>query len=333
MTTRKPSALVLFSGGLDSILVVKLLREQGIPVQAVFFSCPFYSSECAIKSARALRLRIHEVPVDSSYFRMVKNPPHGYGANMNPCIDCKVYMLRRAEKLRKSMGLDFLATGEVVGERPLSQTRHALMQIEKLSSLSGKILRPLSGGILPSTFPEIRGLVKRKKLLSIHGRSRKPQLALAMKYRVKEFPAPAGGCLLTDPEYSGRLKEHLRYNSVISWDIAELLKYGRQFRFKKTKIIVGRNETDNNSILRVAKRLRLPRLEVLGHPGPLTIIASKRPTQKSIEAAASLTVRYSDAPVKPLVSVELIQGKSRRLLDARAIPRRDLERMRIQAST
>ena len=349
---RKPGALALFSGGLDSMLAVKLLQEQGVSVQTVHFSCPFYSSEWASKGARMLKVKLHEVPVDHRYFRMVANPPHGYGANMNPCIDCKAYMLKRAERLRRKLNsvrrsrlpvpvrvrhgvvrerkerFDFLATGEVVGERPLSQTRPALKKIEDAAGLSGKVVRPLSGRLLPPTLAEKKGIIKRENLKAISGRSRKPQLALARRFRIREFAAPAGGCLLTDPEYSRRLKEHLKYNGVISWDIARLLKHGRHFRSGREKVVVGRNEQDNESILQIARKLRLPRLEVNGHPGPLTVLTTRRPSQLLVRTAASLTARYSDAPSGP-TEVTLTLGRTTETLSAKPLPKRELERMRV----
>jgi hypothetical protein len=312
---RKARALVLFSGGLDSILTVKILRKQGISVEAVHFTCPFYSSEWARKGAKSLRLRIHKVPVDRAYFRIVARPRFGYGSQVNPCIDCKVYMLRRAERLRKKLGFDFLATGEVVGERPMSQTRGSLIKIEKEAGLSGRVVRPLSGRILAETHAEKKGLLNRKGLESISGRSRKRQMGLAKAFGIKAYPAPAGGCLLTDPEYAKKVRGHLDTRGRIDWDSGELLKFGRHFWKGMAKIVVGRNEGDNKEILRVARRMGLTVLEVVGIPGPTTVIEGGRPSGDVIDEAACLTARYSDAPKGVNVKVRIKKGNAERFLE------------------
>jgi tRNA-specific 2-thiouridylase len=325
----KGSVLVLFSGGLDSILAVKLLEEQGVAVEAVHFTCPFYSSDWARKSARQMGIKLHEVRVDKAYFRMVVGPSHGYGSQMNPCIDCKVYMLKRAERLRRNLGLDFLATGEVVGERPFSQSRPNMMFIESEAGLVGRVVRPLSAGLLPPTLAESRGLVRRERMLSLRGRSRKPQMKLARGYGIREYPAPSGGCLLTDPEYARRLRGFLRGRGSITWDESELLRHGRHFSLGSSRIVVGRNEEDNKVLLELARKMGLVRLEVMGYPGPLTVILSRgRPGGKVLEAAAGLTARYSDFSGRGAVRVEVREGDSSRVMEVRAITKRGLERLR-----
>jgi tRNA U34 2-thiouridine synthase MnmA/TrmU len=326
---KKPKALVLFSGGLDSILVVKVLQEQGIAVEAVHFTCPFYSSSWARKSAKFLKIRLHEVKVDKAYFDMVAKPRHGYGSQMNPCIDCKTYMLRRAERVRKRLGLDFLATGEVVGERPLSQTRPALLKIENEAGLAGRVVRPLSGRILPGTVHESRGLIKRDGLLGISGRSRKPQLELAMKFGVSEYPTPAGGCLLTDPEYAKRLKRFLKEFGRIEWKQGELLRFGRHFWAGKSLIIVGRHEEDNMKITELAGKLRLTRIEVADHPGPTTIIMSdKAPATGVVKIAGMITARYSDAQSGSNSRVLVRMGRSKKTMEVREIKPDELDKLR-----
>jgi tRNA-specific 2-thiouridylase len=325
----KIRALVLFSGGLDSILAARVLKEKGIMVKGIHFTCPFYSSEQARKNAGKLGIQLMEVPVESSYFRMVSNPKHGYGSQANPCIDCKAYMLRRAERLRKKLGFDFMATGEVVGERPMSQNRRALAKIEMEAGLEGRVVRPLSGRILPSTRAEKKGLIKREWMLAISGRSRKPQMALARKFGIRDYPAPAGGCLLTDPEYARRLRGHLRMKGSVTWNEGELLRYGRHFRFGKERIVVGRNRQDNEAILELARKMRLEMLEVVGHPGPLTVIVPEgRPVKGAVEAAAGLTVRYSDWKSRKPVEVEIRKGRKRRTITASSLHRKDIEKMR-----
>jgi tRNA-uridine 2-sulfurtransferase len=331
MTAKKARALVLFSGGLDSILVVRVLQEMGVNVRLIHFTSPFYSSEWARKSAKGLGKRLIEVPVGREYFRMVKHPDHGHGSGMNPCIDCKVYMLRRAERVRKELGMDFLATGEVVGERPMSQTKASLSAIEKSAGLAGRIVRPLSARILPGTEAEKNGLVKREMMYGISGRSRKPQIGLARSLGVRDYPAPAGGCLLTDPEYSRRLREQLEEEGSLSWETGELLKLGRHFRFNGIKIVVGRNREDNKSLEDVAGRMGLPVMEAVGVPGPVTVVVSKRPGKEVIGKAAGLTARYSDARKGP-VEVEVRASGKKRAMKAGIPTESEVDGMRIHAS-
>jgi len=312
---RKVKALVLFSGGLDSVLAVRVLSEAGLDVAAVHFSAPFYSSDWARKSSLEIGVKLKVVPISTSYFSMVANPPRGYGSQMNPCRDCKIYMFKRAERLRKRLGFDFLASGEVLGERPLSQTMQGLMDIEKGAGLEGRIVRPLSGKLLPATIAEEKGFIRREDMLSIRGRSRKPQIKLAEKFHIKEYASPAGGCLLTDPEFSRRLKEHLKTKGSITWDEGELLKFGRHFRYKGNKIVVGRNEKDNEEILRIAKRMRITRMELVDVPGPLTVITEKA-SNEAAGVAAGLTVRYSGFKGNGPVEIEIRKGRSRKVVPA-----------------
>ncbi len=328
MPRKKPKALVLFSGGLDSILAIKLLQDQGVAVEAIHFSCPFYSSEPAKKHAKKLGVRIRDIPVDHHYFGMVADPKNGYGSQMNPCKDCKIHFLRKAEKIRKAEGFDFLATGEVVGERPMSQTRPSLRQIENQAGLSRKVVRPLSGRILPETLAERKGLISREKMEAIHGRSRKLQFRLARKFKVKDFPAPAGGCLLTDPEYARRLKEHLRMEGKVTWKQGELMKVGRHFRVGKFRVVVGRHEKENQVIMELARDMKLMRMEVLEIPGPLTVVAGKgHVPSKVVEKAAQLTVKYSDAEGPAMV--EVLKGRVRKVLEARPVGKAEAKRLMI----
>lgn len=322
-------ALLLFSGGLDSILAARVLEEEGVGVEAVHFTSPFYSEEWARRAADMLGVRLHELRVDRGYFRMLVRPSHGYGSQMNPCIDCRAYMLRRAEGLRRRLGLAFLATGEVVGERPLSQSRKAMAMAEKDAGVAGGVVRPLSGGLLPPTEAERRGAVRREGLLSLRGRSRRPQIALARRYGIGDYPDPSGGCLLTDPEYARRLRGFLREGWSLGWNEAELLKHGRHFRVEGARVVVGRSEEDNRALLALARRMGLARFEVVGCPGPLTVILSRgRPGKKAMEAAAGLTVRYSDFSGRGRAGVEARQGRSRQVMDVRGIAKRETERLR-----
>lgn len=290
----KPKALVLFSGGLDSILATEILKRQGIKVIGVTFKSHFFNSKQAQKAAKELGLKLKIIDFSKEHLEMVKKPKHGYGKNMNPCIDCHTLMLKKAKEIMEREGFDFVATGEVLEERPMSQNKEALKLVEKESSLSGFLLRPLSAKLLKETIPEKKGLVDREKLFSISGRSRKKQIALAKKFGVKEYPTPAGGCLLTDPGFSKRLRELLEKNPDSKGNDIELLKYGRHFFEDSIKIIVGRDEEENNKIRKLSKKNDII-IEMENYMGPTTLVRSynKKITKKTLEKAKQLTKYYS----------------------------------------
>jgi len=324
----KAKALVLFSGGLDSILTVRLLQKQGIEVEAINFSTPFSAGQSYVdKIARKFRVKVHKVKVDAAYFSMIGKPKHGYGANMNPCLDCKIYMFRRAAAFAKKRKFDFIATGEVLGERPFSQIRPLMFLIEKEAGLDGKIVRPLSGKLLPETEAERKGLIKREDMLAISGRNRNPQLSLAKRFGIKEFPSPGGGCLLTDPAFASKLRDFLEYSSTLSWDDVSLLRLGRHFRLGKEKVIVGRRHEENLSLKKLAQKRKLPWMEVQGFMGPVTVLQGK--SKQLIEKAASLTSRYSDAPKDAPAKVALHTGKSKTLIEAGLISEQETEKLRV----
>lgn len=244
-------AVGLLSGGLDSTLAVKLMLDQGIEVYAINFTSPFCrctpkSAGChaAVQAARKLgNIPLRQVPLGEEYLAMILNPKHGYGRGMNPCLDCRILKLRKAAQYMEEIGASFLFTGEVVGQRPMSQHRRALELIERESGMAGRILRPLSAQILPETDPERDGLVDRSRLLAVAGRSRKTQIGLARQFDINDYPCPAGGCLLTDPIFSERMREFLKHRKNINGDDVAKLKIGRHFRSAEGhKIIVARNE-------------------------------------------------------------------------------------------
>ena len=204
---RKTRALGLCSGGLDSMLAGLVLREQGIEVEWISFETPFFSSAKARKASRLTGIPLTVKPIFDDYMVMLRNPPAGYGKQMNPCMDCHTMMFRLAGEIMAARGFDFLFSGEVLGQRPMSQTKPSLRYVEKHSGMAGYILRPLSAKLLPETVPEQQGRVDREKLLDIHGRGRKDQIALAQTFGISDYPAPAGGCLLTDKGFSARLKD------------------------------------------------------------------------------------------------------------------------------
>lgn len=295
-TKLKAKALGLLSGGLDSTLAVKLLLDQGIDVEAVNFVSPFClcgKGGCgAVKVAKNLNVPLKTISVGEEYLKVVRNPRFGYGRNMNPCIDCRIFMLKKAKKYSRESGAAFIFTGEVLGQRPMSQHGRTLGIIEEQAGLKGEIVRPLSAKLLPPTKAETDGMVDREKLLGIEGRSRKRQLSLARELKVTDYSCPSGGCLLTYREFALKLKDLFEHKKRVSLKDVQLLKLGRHFRFGKNKIIVGRNEAENNLL----SKLKMPadyRFEVQDTGSPITLLQGPK-TKKAIEEAASLTAYYSD---------------------------------------
>ena len=253
-------AIALLSGGLDSSLAIKVILDQGIEVSAVNFISPFCRCDgkegCKKKSvivAKGLDIDLKIINVSEEYLEIVKNPNHGYGKNMNPCIDCRILMLKKAKELMNEAGAGFIITGEVLGQRPMSQNRKAMDSIEKESGLEGLIVRPLSAKFFPITIPEKNGWIKSDNLLHISGRSRKKQYDLVEKYKISGFSCPAGGCLLTDADFSLRLKTLIDMDMFNIYNI-NLLKNGRFFRVSDSMIlVVGRNKEENERLLHLAK--------------------------------------------------------------------------------
>jgi tRNA-specific 2-thiouridylase len=292
----KVKALALFSGGLDSILAVKLMLEQSIDVVAVNFVSPCSSEKSGsgiTEAAKRLGIPLKFVDVGKEYLKMIRNPKHGYGKNMNPCVDCRIFLLKKAKKIAKKIGAAFIFTGEVLGERPMSQHFQAMKIIEEEAGLKGKILRPLSARLLPETVMEKKGLVDREKLLGIHGRSRKPQIKLAEEFNIKDYPSPAGGCLLTCEEYADKLRDLFKHKKRCSIADVALLKVGRHFRLGENKIIVGRNEAENK-ILTVEKARNDYYFEVPDVGSPISVLQGAK-TRTAVRTAAALTAFYSDA--------------------------------------
>jgi tRNA-uridine 2-sulfurtransferase len=291
---KKAKALVLLSGGLDSILAAELLRRQGADVQALSFKSYFFNDEAAIKAARDMDIPLRVADFSKEHLELVKNPPHGFGKAANPCIDCHALMLKKAKEIMEKEGFDFVATGEVLGERPMSQNRQSLGIVQRESSLDGYLLRPLSAKLLPPTIPEEKGLVDREKLLDVSGRSRKKQMELAEKWGIKDYPSPAGGCLLTDPGFGRRIIELLEIYPEFDGNDVQLLKVGRHFWEEGVKIIMGREEKENDDIRSLARKGDIL-IEMSNYPGPLTLVRnySSKNTVETVEKAKQLTREYS----------------------------------------
>ncbi|MFH1287474.1 MAG: 7-cyano-7-deazaguanine synthase [bacterium] len=290
-------AVVLLSGGLDSILALKLMIDEGIEVFSLNFSSIFCrrnrrGCDEASSAARKLGVGLKIMEKGHEYLEIVKNPSHGYGKNMNPCIDCRIFMFKKAKEYMKEIGASFLVTGEVLGQRPMSQRREAINLIEKEADVKGLVLRPLSAKFFPETEMEKSGLVDSKKLPAISGRSRKEQIKLAEEKNIKDYPCPAGGCLLTDPEFSKRLKESFKHGENSLKEIM-LLKIGRHFRLNNgVKIIVGRNEKDNEQLENMhGDGEYLLQVEII--PGPIVLLKSDC-DEMTLKTAAGICASYSD---------------------------------------
>ncbi|MBU0476433.1 tRNA 4-thiouridine(8) synthase ThiI [Patescibacteria group bacterium] len=289
-------ALLLFSGGLDSILSAKILEQQKIKVVPLCFESYFFNCKLAEKSAKALRLELKIKDFSQSHLKIIKRPCFGFGSGVNPCIDCHLLMLKKAKEIMGKEGFDILATGEVLGQRPFSQNQRALHLIEKEAGLKDQILRPLSAKLLPETTYEKKGLVKRAKLFGFQGRSRKPQIALAKSFKVKEFPSPAGGCILTELQYSQKLKILFKKAPDFDSKDCQILRRGRAFWQKDSLILVGRDEKDNKEIRRLSeKKKRDIILEPENFPGPTVLIRGfgKKVQKETIKKARELLLNYS----------------------------------------
>jgi len=324
-------ALALLSGGLDSALAAKLILDQGIEVVALNFTSPFClcgRGGCgAIGVARQLKTPIKIINSGEDYLKVIRKPKHGYGKNMNPCIDCRIYMLKKAKKYAEEIGAAFIFTGEVLDERAMSQHRKALDVIETDVGLKGKILRPLSAKLLPKTEAEKKGWVDGEKFLDIRGRSRKRQLKLAKSYEINDYPCPSGGCLLTYKEFAGKVRDLFKHKKKMQMKDILLLKIGRHFRFKKSKIIVGRNK-DENKRLRDLKGVDDYHFEAPDYGSPVTLLQGPK-TKEAIEIAAALTARYSDSKENETI-VKFGKEKMNKSITVLKLSNEEIERLRIK---
>jgi len=298
----KKKVVALLSGGLDSQLAVRMMQEQGFDVSAVAIKTPFCDFDCGRGCGFEIRERSDDLNVNlktvylgDEYIKMLKNPKHGIGAGFNPCVDCRTMMFDAAKKHMEEIGAEFIISGEVLGQRPMSQHGPALNTIEKDSDLVGKIVRPLSAGLLPETIPEKEGLIKRENLGMIRGRTRRNQLEMAKKYGIENPPNAGGGCLLTEPQFGIKAKDLFDHVETPTINDIDLLKIGRHFRLdEETKFVVGRNKDENEMI----KAIALPGdilLEAKEVVGPISILRGKN-AKDHVKFASSVTLRYSDAP-------------------------------------
>ena len=307
---KKGRAFSLLSGGLDSLLATRLIMDQGVEVTALHFITPFFGYHRKGQEARyqerwrklyGIEARI--IDVGGDYLQVLRNPRHGYGKNFNPCIDCKIFLFSRAREILEGEKADFLISGEVLGQRPMSQRRDTMRIVERDSGSEGILLRPLCAQLLKPTRAETEGLVDRSRLLGITGRGRKPQMALAESMGIRHYPTPAGGCLLTDPELAGRIRKLFTQSSEVSVDEILLLQVGRHFQISADQhLAVGRREAENLRLLELFREGDTL-LRVHGIPGPLGLFRGPE-EEKGLELAASIVARYSKAKDQSRVEVD-----------------------------
>lgn len=335
---KKAHAIVLFSGGLDSALAIMLLLRQNIEVTALTFMTHFGCDATSDRSscgsnpypmAEKLGFSVKLMHLGQQFIDIVESPKYGRGANMNVCIDCRILMINEASRLMKMIGADFVVTGEVVGQRPMSQRKPTMALVERKTDLEGRLLRPLSARLLPPTVPEKLGLVDRDKLEAISGRSRKRQIELAAEFGLDDYPSPASGCLLTDYGYSQRLRDLMKYSDRLTFTDLNLLRIGRQFRVSpECKLILGRNEIENKQLRQYLNKQTYS-LEALDTGSPLAL-AYGSPSPAELEISATLVARYCDLKKTSQVRVTISHDGSEKTTLVSPASERLLDEIRIQ---
>ena len=320
----KRKALALLSGGLDSTLAVKVMLDQGIEVEALNLTSPFCTctgrnAGCkseAVRVASEFNIPIKVMNKGIDYLEVVRNPRHGYGKGLNPCIDCRIFLLRKAREYMAESGADFVITGEVLGQRPMSQRRDTLRVIERESGLEGLLLRPLSARHFSPTRPELEGWVDRERLLAISGRSRKEQMRIAEELDVRNYPCPAGGCLLTETSFVPKIRDVFDHSDALNIRDFRLLRIGRHFRIgPKTKVIIGRDEADN-SLLENNVQQGEVQLRWIDGGSPLGMVTGVA-DDALIGLAARLILRYTKAEAGQECRVKIIRNDTETLMTVR----------------
>lgn len=331
---RKAQILLLFSGGLDSLLAARVLLEAGADVKALHLVTPFTGSMDKLTGEKHLEdwgIELVKIRINlGEFLPLLTDPAHGFGRALNPCIDCKILFVKKAKEIMEKEGFDAVGTGEVLGERPMSQNRRSLMIIQHEAGLQGRLLRPLSARLFEPTDVEREALVDRQTLLEIKGKGRKTQLTLAEKWGIEDFATPAGGCLLTEPEYSGKLSDLLAHPAELSQESVYLLKIGRHFRFPKgAKLVVGREEAENHELLKHGGDDRVF-LEVKGVGSPIGVVFDAEPSQVVLRWSAGIVARYSDGRESEKVKVTWWkEDKEPGILEAEPALPSDIEKYRI----
>ena len=321
-------ALALLSGGLDSILAACVVREQGIDVVGISFESPFFDAARARTAAAQIELPLRVIDFTAVIAAILEQPKHGFGSCMNPCIDCHAAMIRKAGEILTAEGFHFIVTGEVLQQRPMSQNRRSLDVVATDSGVADLLLRPLSARLLPETEPERRGWVDRSKLHAISGRTRKAQFELAARFGIRDYVAGAGGCRLTEPNFSARLRELQGHEGVRDARALRLLRFGRHFRLGDTvKLVVGRDQ-DDNALVESAAGPGDFVLKSESVPGPTGWLASGA-DEGQIQLAAAICARYSDSKPGVPVTVDIRGAGGGRRLEAVPAAREAAEARRI----
>jgi tRNA U34 2-thiouridine synthase MnmA/TrmU len=334
---KKPKAIALLSGGLDSTLAISVMLDLGVEVVALNFTTIFCNctserrkAGCGSEARRVSKLFGVELKVLNAmpdYMEVVKNPKYGRGSGMNACKDCRIFMFKKAKKYMEESGADFIVTGEVLGQRPMSQHMESIKLIERDSGLEGLVVRPLCAKLLAPSKPEEDGLIDREQLLSISGRSRKPQIQLAAEKGITDYACPAGGCLLADKSFSRRLRDLLDNDPEADVDEVRLLKHGRHFRLSNgAKIIVGRDETENDTLERLGRGYG--KYQVEDERGAVAL-APAGLEEETKRVVASIAARYSQEKEKPTLSVRNSEDGREELLEVEPAGEEDLARWRI----
>jgi tRNA-specific 2-thiouridylase len=312
-------AIAAFSGGLDSTLAAVLVHRLGVDVALLHVQHLFSANEEGRARIRAasgrvgLPLRI----IDASFEHLdvIRNPKHGYGRGMNPCVDCRIFMLKIAKRVMEEQGAQFVVSGEVLGQRPKSQHHHALLQAAEESGLGDRLLRPLSANLLPDTLPVKKGWLRREDLLAIQGRSREAQMVLARELGVTDYPQPAGGCVLIEKAYAARVRDAFAHvgREEVDVEAFRLLKIGRHFRLSdRVKAIIGRNEHENELLVGFA--MARTRIDPVDTMGPTTLVEGN-PDEGEILLAAALAARYSDHGGRPTIAMVVLGDGVKRTID------------------
>lgn len=336
--TQQRKAVALISGGLDSLLAARVVMEQGVHVEGINFFTGFCveghthairkqdklrpKRNNALWSAEQLGIKLHIIDIIDEYKDVVINPKHGYGANLNPCLDCKIFMVGKAREWIEENGFDFIITGEVIGQRPMSQRKDTMPVVARDSGAEDRLVRPLCARNLPATYPENEGWLQRDKLYAFNGRSRKPQMALAKQFGFEDYAQPAGGCcFLTDKQYSVKLSDLWSTRGKREYDLDDImmLKVGRHLRPRPNfKIIVGREEGENRFM--EGYRKRFTHMLSTSHTGPLVLLDGENVGKDDLELAARLTARFGQGRDAELVTVEVHDKGVKQTMDVVPMP-------------
>lgn len=322
-------ALVMMSGGLDSMLAACVLKAQGIAVTGLCFESPFFSADKARLAAQQAGVPLLVEDFTNDLIALVEHPKHGFGANVNPCIDCHAAMIRRSGAILQRDRFHFVATGEVLNQRPMSQTRKNMNVVAEESGLKDRLLRPLSARMLPETEPERLGWVDRNRLLALNGRGRKTQKKMAEEFGLTHIPPPAGGCKLTEPNYAEKVWDLRRNRQLKDPNAITLLRHGRHFRLtSKVKAVVGRDATENKTLAALAQPGEALFNTAPEIPGP-TVLLTGPASDKEVTVAAQLCARYSDVRTEPLVDILATTAAGDRTLTVAPASDLDIDRLKI----